>query len=34
MGDWKHLTDAIGLAQWAADEYQKDQKKQQYLAKS
>lgn len=30
-GDWKHLTDAIGLAQWAADQYLNEQRKAKYL---
>lgn len=33
-GDWKHLTDAIGLAQWAADQYLNEQKKQGYLSQA
>lgn len=30
-GDWKHLTDAIGLAQWAANQYLNAQQKAKYL---
>lgn len=32
-GDWKHLTDAIGLAQWAAEKYRMAQRKAELLGR-